>query len=161
MTVVLLKDWDRALGSWVLTVATGEVAAWPDPEGTGNVGWISLDRHSGAGSGLGGFCAVYADGSDVWFQAGADRWLVDEHVVFVRECDDRRIACRFSLVTDAKTRITWHYTGPLGDPGNQADPTFDGLDEELQDLRLFLARVGNSQDWRHRFVSLRHPDPAD
>ncbi|MGW0661189.1 hypothetical protein [Streptodolium elevatio] len=161
MTAVLLKDWDRYLGSWVLTVETGQLARWSDDKGAGNVGWISLNRYSGAGPGFPVFCAVYADGPNLWFQAGTDRWLVDEHLTFARECDADRIACRFSLVSGSYKFITWHYTGPLGDPGNRADPLFDGLDEELHDLRLFLARVGNNRDWRGRFVSARDPVPAD
>lgn len=160
MAVVLLKDWDRHLGSWVLTVATGELAPWPDDAGVGNVGWVSLDAQSGAGPAP-AFCAVYVQGRELWFQVGADRWLIDEYVTFVRDCDDHRSACRFSLATGSKRLAAWNYTGPLGDPVNRADPLFDGLDEEMQDLRLFLARVGNGRDWRCRFVARRTSSPTE
>ncbi|WP_436775002.1 hypothetical protein [Yinghuangia sp. YIM S09857] len=151
MAVVLLKDWDLHLGNWVLTPATGDLARWPDDAGVGNVGWVSLDAQCGAGSAP-AFCAVYVQDRELWFQVGADRWLIDEYVTFVRDCDDRRSACRFSLTVGSKRLAAWHYTGPLGDPVNRADLSFDGLDEEMQDLRLFLARIGNDRDWRRRFV---------
>ncbi|MCF2527204.1 hypothetical protein [Yinghuangia soli] len=119
---------------------------------------MSLNARSGAGGTDPSFCAVYADASGLWFQAGSRRWRVDDDVRFVRDAHERPGACRFSIVVGSQVAASWGYSGPLADPVNQADPAFDGMEEELQDIRLFLARVGNDPEWRRRFGVNRNLD---
>jgi hypothetical protein len=141
MTTVHLRDWDRFDGWWELCTDTAEIRK--SEIGSEN-GWLHVRDTD---TSVPPFFAIYCDGRGLWLQAGIERWPVDG-LTFSRESDPVRIQCRFRATRGTDVVIDHAYLGPLSDPINQADPSFDALDEELLDFFQFLAVNGNDEDWR-------------
>jgi hypothetical protein len=56
--------------------------------------------------------------------------------------------CSFAVIVAGVREFEANYVSYRMDPLNQADPSFDALDEEMQDIFLWLGRMAGDESWR-------------
>jgi hypothetical protein len=139
---VHVRDWDGGSG-WLLNVETAQLREY---DGKAENGWLFKVKDNRRPMDP-RFLTVYSDGEALWFQADLKRWRLDQ-LTFMHESDSRGIACHFQVVRGGETVVDLCYSGPLADPINQSDPSFDALDEELLDFMLFMSINGSKERWR-------------
>jgi len=144
MVMVRLADWDRFGVVWVL-----------DPEGGSAVvdtasrivnGFVCVANADAGGAGW-AVVAIYAQSGRLMFQVDRRRWDLDA-VELVHERSADGSSCSFAVVSGGVREFVTVYASFRLDSLNQADPSFDDLDEELQDIFLWLARMAGKDDWR-------------
>lgn len=92
--------------------------------------------------------AVYADGGRLMLQLGTRRWRLGDPLVRLElSRSDDRMVNTFRVNVAGRNEAEMTYRSPRADPINQADPSFDALDEELQDFFLWVARNSKDPGW--------------
>jgi hypothetical protein len=90
--------------------------------------------------------ALYAHDGRLWFQMNGRRWKVED-VDFNHKLDANG-ASQFTALHHGGVVMDITYLGPIADPVNRRDPSFDTLDMEMQDIFYYLARNSRDPTWR-------------
>lgn len=91
--------------------------------------------------------AVYSLGGQLWFQAGSDKWGLENSEITVSWNRMWFLAMnQFRLFKGDKCVFSKRYRSAL--LGALRDPTFDVLDEEGVDFYLWLYRGTQRPDWK-------------
>jgi len=113
--------------------------------GTGSVRWLRRAPDSAPGWAYrheGRWYAIWCDGSEVLFQAGAERWPMTDDFVCLDIREGRQRV--FSLRRGGGPLFEVHYQARDRD----RDPTFDETDLELEDFFVFAARRWRDAKWK-------------
>ncbi len=144
MLMVKLADWDRHGAVRVLDTEVG--TAVPDPTSRVVHGFVCVANAEVGKSGW-AVVAVYAQSGRLMFQVDRRRWDLDV-VELVHERSADGSSCSFVVSVGGVSEFETAYASLRLDPVNRADPSFDDLDEELQDIFVWLARMAGKDDWR-------------
>jgi hypothetical protein len=105
-------------------------------------GWAS--RKAGT------WLALWSDGRVLYFQAERQRWTVNKSgYAAIEEKDGLRT---FRIQERGAVVFVIHYPSPAGRILNRLDPTYDSLDDELQDFCRYVVRVWSDQGIQKAFV---------
>jgi hypothetical protein len=91
--------------------------------------------------------AIYAQAGNLSFQIDRQRWDLDVAELVHARSDDGS-SCVFAVVVGGERKFETAYASFRLDPMNLADPSFDDMDEEMQDMFLWLARMAGDYGWR-------------
>ena len=139
---VSLLDWDRYSRVWDFDPRTGEMSATTADLGHGYVWLPNLQGPETLAT-----TATYAQNGALWFQYATKRWDLSAVTITHAKTTDGR-TCTFTITSDGGIELEISYLSVALDPINRSDPSFDALDEELQDLYLFVARMQPNREWR-------------
>jgi hypothetical protein len=139
---VLVKSFDDARTVIALEPKTGDFEEVPsDQPGlpvTRGVGHVQE----------GTIGALYADGGALTLQVGVRRWrLGDPQIQLELARSDDQMTNAFRVQVAGRKEAEVLYRSPRADPVNQADPSFDALDDELQDFYLWVTRNAGDPRW--------------
>lgn len=141
---ISLEDWDFYDVARVLDTESGVATIDPvSPVVHGVVAVVDTD----AGKAGWQVVAVYESSGELILQIDKRRWNLDR-VELVHETLAEGSLCSFAVVVDGVREFEAVYASYRMDPLNQADPSFDDLDEVMQDMFLWLARVAWDERWR-------------
>ena len=88
----------------------------------------------------GSWHTLWSDGEALYFQSGRQRWIAGDGQTTLEEHEGLRT---FRLEQRGITVFVVHYRSPASKLLNRLDPTYDSLDDELQDVFRYVARVWN------------------
>jgi hypothetical protein len=145
LTNIYLRDWDRNARVWRFDISTGRVNEAQNAvcHGFAYVPAAEFSREFN----LPRVAAAYSSDGILWFQADDKRW--DMNKINLGHVQDETGLCKLRASVDGALIIDVSYPGPLSDPINRNDPTFDELDMELQDFFRFLTRNNQNEHWRN------------
>lgn len=141
---IVLADRDRFGVAWRVDTESGTVLGGPV---TGIAhGLVHLRGHEAASTDW-RLAAVYSSGGRLLLQVDDRRWdLENVEVTHDRSADG--MFCTFTVSDREGIQFELVYVSLRLDPLNQADPSFDDLDEECQDFFLWIGRDAPSSQWR-------------
>ena len=86
----------------------------------------------------GAWQALWSDGKVLYFQSSRQRWIIGDGRATLEEHEGLRT---FRLEQGGTTVFAVHYGSPASKLLNRLDPTYDSLDDELQDIFRYVVRV--------------------
>lgn len=144
MVQISLADWE--LYDVIRLLDTESGVAVVDPSARVAHGFVAVADADGGRAGW-QVVAVYASSGELILQIDNRRWNLDR-VELVHEHVAEGSLCSFAVIVAGVREFEANYVSYRMDPLNQADPSFDALDEELQDMFLWLARMAGKESWR-------------
>ena len=102
--------------------------------------------------------AAYGERGRLFLQCGGLRWdLQDPSVDLSWEPLPDQGRNTFRVTIGGREAFVSTYPSPRANAINQADPSFDPLDEELQDFFLWLTRLSRDPKWMEDMVRAWSP----
>lgn len=143
MPRIALKDWDLHRRTWWLDLGTDQVT---EADAARCHGYLTVLPETVTDGERPRFVAVYSAEGRLWLHAGARLWSLDR----VRAVHETRDGgwCAFRVTDPSGPPWELRYRDFAREEAQRLDPTFDGLDEQIWDVFLFVARNVSRPGWR-------------